>query len=45
MMLDRRSFAYWDEKSHDWVVAPGTDELAVGRSSRDECCKTTVEWK
>ncbi len=45
MTLDRRSFAHWDEATHDWAVVPGTYGLAVGRSSQDICATTTVDWK
>ncbi|MDQ6696471.1 MAG: glycoside hydrolase family 3 C-terminal domain-containing protein [Actinomycetota bacterium] len=34
LALDRRSFAFWDEASHDWVVEPGDFELHIGSSSR-----------
>ena len=33
--LDERSFAFWDEAAHDWVVEPGEFELHIGASSRD----------
>jgi len=33
--LDKRSFAYFSEKQHDWVVEPGKFELLIGSSSRD----------
>ena len=33
--LSRRAFAFWDVIRHDWLVEPGTFELAVGSSSRD----------
>ncbi|HEX7444525.1 MAG TPA: fibronectin type III-like domain-contianing protein, partial [Acidimicrobiales bacterium] len=32
--LDERSFAYWDEAGHDWLVEPGQFDLHVGSSSR-----------
>jgi len=35
LRLDERSFAYWDPEGRDWVVEPGSFDLAVGRSSRD----------
>jgi len=31
--LDRRAFAYYDVKKHDWTVDPGDFDLYVGRSS------------
>ncbi|HTC93913.1 MAG TPA: glycoside hydrolase family 3 C-terminal domain-containing protein [Terriglobales bacterium] len=35
LLLDMRSFAYWDVNSHSWKVAPGTYQIVVGASSRD----------
>ena len=31
--LDRRAFAYYDVKKHDWTVEPGDFEILVGSSS------------
>lgn len=33
--LDRRSFAYYEEKLHDWYVESGEYVIEVGASSRD----------
>ena len=33
--LDKRSFAYWNEKIHDWHVESGDFLIQIGRSSRD----------
>jgi len=33
--LDRRSFAYWDVKAHDWRVDPGQFTIMVGDSSEN----------
>ena len=33
--LDRRSFAYWDVKAHDWHVDPGQFTIMVGDSSEN----------
>ena len=33
--LDRRAFAYYDVKKHDWAVAPGDFDVMVGRSSAE----------
>ena len=33
--LDRRSFAFWDVTTHDWMVEPGAFELCFGTSSHD----------
>lgn len=35
LQLDRRSFAYWDEKAHNWRVDPGQFTISVGDSSED----------
>ena len=35
LRLNRRSFAYWDEKSHDWRLDPGRFTIAVGDSSEN----------
>jgi beta-glucosidase len=35
LKLDRRSFAYWDVKSHDWRVDPGKFTIMVGDSSEN----------
>lgn len=32
--LDERSFAFWDEASHHWLVEPGAFDLHLGSSSR-----------
>jgi beta-glucosidase len=31
--LDRRAFAYWDVREHDWVVAPGEYSVQIGASA------------
>ncbi len=41
--LDRRSFAYYHPGVSDWVVEPGTFEVAVGASSRDLRTTTIVD--
>ncbi len=33
--LDKRSFAYWSTKLHDWHVETGAFGIQIGRSSRD----------
>jgi beta-glucosidase len=35
LQLDRRSFAYWDVKSHGWRVDPGQFTIMVGDSSEN----------
>jgi beta-glucosidase len=33
--LDKGALAFYDDKSKDWIVEPGTFEITVGSSSRD----------
>ncbi len=40
--LDRRAFAYWDVREHDWVVAPGEYRVQVGASAADVLDERTV---
>ena len=35
LKLNRSSFTYWDEKTHDWVVRPGAYQIMAGSSSAD----------
>lgn len=35
IVLDSRSFAYWEESIHDWYVEGGEYEIRVGASCRD----------
>ncbi len=35
MVLDRRSFAFWDVKKHDWTVEPGEFDVKVGGVSNN----------
>jgi beta-glucosidase len=42
LMLPRRAFAHFDERAHDWVVAPGNYTISVGASSRDLHLSATV---
>jgi beta-glucosidase len=41
VVLDRRSFAFWDVTTHDWTVEPGEFELRIGTSSRDIAHRVT----
>ena len=41
-VLDKRSFAYWNEEIHDWHVESGEFTIEVGGSSRDLPLKETV---
>jgi beta-glucosidase len=45
LVLDERSFAFFDEASEDWKVEPGEFELMVGSSSRDIRQKTSCHIK
>ncbi|CCH87635.1 Thermostable beta-glucosidase B [Modestobacter italicus] len=40
--LDRRAFAYWDVREHDWVVAPGEYSVQIGASAADVLDQRTV---
>ena len=40
--LDKRAFAYYDEKSRDWRCPEGKFEIQIGRSSRDITLKTEI---
>ena len=33
--LDRRAFAYYDVKKHNWTVAPGDFDIYVARSAAE----------
>jgi beta-glucosidase len=35
VVLDRRAFAFWDTRNHEWYVDGGTYEIRAGASSRD----------
>ncbi len=41
--LDRRAFAYYEVKLHDWHVESGAFAIEIGRSSRDIALETTVK--
>ena len=43
--LDKRSFAFFDEKANDWKVEPGTFELLISSSSRDIRQKAVLSVK
>ena len=39
--LDKRAFAYWEPKIHDWFVESGDFRIEIGESSRDiRLCET-----
>lgn len=40
--LDRRAFAYWHVKLHDWHVESGEFDIQIGRSSRDVALEKRV---
>ena len=43
MTLDRRSFAEYNTKLHDWYVPGGTYNIEIGRSSREIAISDSVE--
>lgn len=43
MVLDQRSFAFWDEKKHDWNVEDGEFELKAGGSSDSLPLSTKIQ--
>lgn len=43
MELDKRSFAWYNVKLHDWYAASGTYEIQIGKSSRDIVLCASVE--
>ena len=40
--MNRRAFAYWDEKAADWVVQPGEYKIVAGSSSGDIRLVTSI---
>ena len=40
--LDKRSFAYYNTRIHDWYVEEGDFELQFGQNARDIVAKTTI---
>jgi beta-glucosidase len=42
ILLDERSFSYYDPAKKGWFVAPGDYEIQVGNSSRNVLLRTTV---
>jgi beta-glucosidase len=40
--LDRRAFAFYDDRRHNWIVEEGEFEILVGASSRDIRLSATV---
>ena len=40
--LDKRAFAYWDTRIHDWYVESGDYGIEIARSSRDIALAETV---
>jgi beta-glucosidase len=41
--LEKRDFAYYDAKRHDWVVSPGKFDILIGASSQDLRLRQTIE--
>jgi beta-glucosidase len=44
-VLERRDFAYWDVRIHDWAVRSGTFDIQVGGSSRNLPLSLALEVK
>lgn len=42
-LLDKRAFAYYEPKIHDWFVENGAAEISIGASSRDIRLSETVQ--
>lgn len=42
-LLDKRSFAYWNEQIKDWHVETGDFRIEIGQSSRDICLTETIK--
>ncbi len=43
MHLDARSFAYWSDEQHEWVVDGGNYEVRVGTSSRNLPLQASIQ--
>jgi beta-glucosidase len=43
LLLDRRSFAYFDSRTSQWKSDPGRYEISIGASSRDLRSKKNIE--
>lgn len=43
--LDRRAFAFYDEKQGNWAVEPGQFDIYVGASSSDIRCAGAIEME
>lgn len=44
LMLGKEAFQYFDEKSHQWILAPGKYAVLSGSSSSDIRLSETVAW-
>jgi len=42
-VLDKRSFAYWNDQIKDWHVETGDFLIEIGQSSRDICLTETIK--
>ena len=42
-LLDKRAFAYWNERLHDWHVAEGEYLVQIGRSSRNIAVQQAIK--
>jgi beta-glucosidase len=45
LLLDRRSFAYFDSRTNQWKTDPGRYEISIGASSRDLRVRQNLEIK
>jgi beta-glucosidase len=45
LLLDRRSFAYFDSRTSQWRTDPGRYEISIGASSRDLRIRQNLELK
>ena len=43
LQLDRRAFAYWEERLHDWYVPAGSYGICIGKNSREMVLCEEVE--
>jgi beta-glucosidase len=43
LLLERRSFAYFDPRTSQWKADPGRYEISVGASSRDLRMKKNLD--
>ncbi len=44
LLVPPAAFSFYDTNTHDWVIAPGPFEIAVGDSSRNLPLHATITW-